>query len=237
MEVAIVTVGDELLAGDIENTNATWLAEQLTDRGVDVRRVIVLPDVREIITEHVREYSDSFDAVIVTGGIGGTPDDITMAAVAAAFDLPLVEHAAAREDIEATVARLRERYPDWELDVDIAAEASLPEGAELLLNDEGLSPGCILENVFVFPGIPEEMRAMFRTVAETFDGSLHSRTVYTDIPESDLVSHLQAVRAEFDLTVGCYPNKGEGQNRIKLTGTDRTRIDDAATWLSERLEE
>ncbi|MFB6299638.1 MAG: competence/damage-inducible protein A [Halobacteriales archaeon] len=235
MDAAIVTVGDELLAGDIENTNATWLAEELTDRGVDVRRVVVIPDVRDVIVEHVQAYSDSFDAVIVTGGIGGTPDDLTMDAVAAAFDLPLVEHQATREDVEATVARLREQYPDWDLDVDLTMEASLPDGAEPLLNDEGLSPGCILENVFVVPGIPEEMKAMFRSVADTFAGSLYSRTVRTDIPESDLVSHLEAVRAEFDLTVGCYPNKGRGKNRIKLTGTDESQVDDAASWLADRL--
>jgi len=83
MEVALITVGDELPAGDTENTNATWLARRLTERGVAVERILVLPDDRGAIARQVREYSDAFDAVLVTGGIGGAPDDVSMEAVSA----------------------------------------------------------------------------------------------------------------------------------------------------------
>ncbi|MFC6725594.1 molybdopterin-binding protein, partial [Halobium palmae] len=81
MDVAVLTIGDELLAGDTENTNATWLARQLTGRGATVKRISVVPDDRTVIADRVREWRESFDDVIVTGGLGGTHDDVTMDAV------------------------------------------------------------------------------------------------------------------------------------------------------------
>ncbi|MUW16005.1 competence/damage-inducible protein A, partial [Halorubrum sp. CBA1125] len=80
MDVGLITVGDELLSGDTVNTNAHWLASELSDRGVAVRRILSVPDDRAVLAGRVREYADAFDATIVTGGIGGTPDDVTMEA-------------------------------------------------------------------------------------------------------------------------------------------------------------
>jgi len=86
MDVALVTVGDELLAGDTENTNTSWLARQLTAAGATVTGILTVPDDRAVIADAVARYHDAFDAVIVTGGIGGTPDDVTKSAVVQAFD-------------------------------------------------------------------------------------------------------------------------------------------------------
>lgn len=74
MEVAILTVGDEVLSGDTENANATWLASRLTDAGATVARILTLPDDRALIRETVEAWREAFDAVIVTGGLGGTHD-------------------------------------------------------------------------------------------------------------------------------------------------------------------
>ncbi|PSQ33031.1 hypothetical protein BRD09_02155 [Halobacteriales archaeon SW_10_68_16] len=82
MRVALVCVGDELLAGDTVNTNATWLGSQLRDRGVDVERVTVVPDRIADIARVVNEYRADYDAVVVTGGLGPTHDDLTMEGVA-----------------------------------------------------------------------------------------------------------------------------------------------------------
>jgi len=82
MHVALVTVGDELLAGSTTNTNAAWLASAITDRGSSVERILTIPDDRDLIADTVSRWAAAFDAVIVTGGIGGTPDDITVEAVA-----------------------------------------------------------------------------------------------------------------------------------------------------------
>ena len=234
MNAALLTVGDELLDGDTANTNATWLSEQLTARGVTVTRVLTIPDQKAVIADATRRYSDSFDSVIVTGGLGGTPDDVTIGGVAAAFDRELVESELARVDIEETLAELSEEYPD--LRVDIGAEAAIPEGARPLINSAGLSPGCVLENVYVLPGIPSEMKRMFEDVAEEFDGDVNSRVLFTEEPEANLVDLLEAVRDRFEVSVGCYPDRDAGHNRLKLSGTAPEALADAEAWLKARIQ-
>ena len=234
MDAALLTVGDELLAGDTENTNATWLAGQLAERGVTVKRILVVPDDRATIARHVREYSDGFDAVIATGGIGGTPDDVTLEAVADAFDRGMVVDDLALEDIEETLAQADASVP--ELDIDVEAEASIPDGARPLINSAGLAPGAVLENVYVMPGIPRELKTMFGDVAEEFDGDAVSRFLYTVEPEANIVGALEEVAAEFDVTVGCYPDRDAGHNRLKLTATSQDAVDAAGEWLLETLD-
>ena len=98
MNAAVLTVGDELLAGRTTNTNATWLCTRLGDRGVSVERVTTVPDRIEDIARTVEEYRQAYDAVVVTGGLGPTHDDVTMAAVASALERDLEEHADALVD-------------------------------------------------------------------------------------------------------------------------------------------
>lgn len=233
MEAALLTVGDELLAGDTENTNATWLASRLSERGVSVKRVLVLPDERSLIAEHVREYSDAFDAVIVTGGIGGTPDDVTMDAVADAFGREMVVDDRALEDIKKKLEWFENEGPDLDIDINIEAEARIPDGARPILNSEGLAPGAVLQNVYVMPGIPSELKAMFEDVAEDFDGDTVSRFLYSTEPEANLIDDLEEVAENFDVTAGCYPDRDAGHNRLKLTATDEDALDAATGWLME----
>lgn len=233
MDAALLTVGDELLDGDTTNTNATWLSEQLTDRGVSVKRVLTVPDDLDVIADATRRYSDAFDVVIVTGGLGRTPDDMTIEGVAAAFDRDLVEDELAREDIERTLEEIAGEYPD--LDVDAAEESLLPAGARPLINHAGLSPGCVLENVYVFPGIPSEMKRMFESVAEEFSGAAQSRFLYTEEPEANLIDRLDEVRERFGVKVGCYPDRDAGHNRLKLTSEDEAALGEAEVWMREQV--
>ncbi|WP_299333323.1 competence/damage-inducible protein A [Haloplanus sp.] len=241
MEVAILTVGDEVLAGDTENTNATWLAGRLTDAGATVERILTLPDDRDAIAAVVRGWRESFDAVVVTGGLGGTHDDVTATAVADAFGRGLTVDPAVREDVTETAAAYRERSPDLveahdlDLDLDVDAWAALPAGSRPLINPEGLCPGCVVENVYVFPGVPAEMRALFDLVAAEFGGDTVSRTLYTPQPEGSMIDVLAGVRDRFDVTVGSYPNT-EGHNRLKLTGTDAEAVAAAVAWLRDRVD-
>jgi molybdenum cofactor synthesis domain-containing protein len=233
MDVAIITVGDEILAGDIENTNATWIASQLTDRGVAVKEIITIPDVLETITWHVGRCSDEYDGVIVTGGIGGTPDDKTMRGVADAFGVAMQVNDRAYDDVTMTLEEIHERRPDLALDVE--AEASIPADARPLINSEGISPGCVIENVFVLPGIPSEMKAMFGDIAEQFVGNLYSETTYTNEPESNIAGLLERVGEQYDVGVGCYPNE-DGPKRIKVTAEDKRRLQAAFEHLTEELD-
>ncbi|PSP75399.1 competence/damage-inducible protein A [Halobacteriales archaeon QS_3_64_16] len=236
MRAALLTIGDELLAGDTENTNASWLAAQLTSRGVTTKRILVIPDEIELIARKTREYAEEFDAVILTGGLGGTHDDLTMAAVARAFDRELEVDELARTDVEETLEGVRERLPD--LDIDVAAHAAIPAGGRPLLNGEGLAPGCVIENVYVLPGIPREMKPMFESVVEEFSGTARSRVVYTTTPEGEYTKMLTEARDRFDVSVGSYPSRSEGQrrNRIKILGEDEARLAEAADWIEARVD-
>lgn len=233
MDVAIITVGDEILAGDIENTNASWIASQLTNKGVAVREILTIPDVLDTISRHVARCSDEYDGVIVTGGIGGTPDDKTMRGVAGAFGVSMQVNDRAEDDVVETLNEIHERRPDLSLDVE--AEASIPGGADPLINSEGISPGCVIENVFVLPGIPREMKAMFSEIAGHFAGNLYSETTYTDEPESNIAGLLEAVGEEYGVGIGCYPNE-DGPKRIKVTAEDESRLQAAFEHLTEELD-
>lgn len=233
MQTALVTVGDELLAGDTENTNATWLSRRLTERGATVERVLTVPDEASVIADAVRRYSDAFDAVVVTGGLGRTPDDVTIESVARAFDRELVENDLARADIDRTLEAIADDYPD--LAVDAAAEAEIPADARPLINHGGLSPGCVVGNVYVLPGIPSEMKRMFEEVGEEFGGDVASRLLYTEEPEANLIEHLDAVRERFGVKVGCYPDREARHNRLKLSGSDEGALGEAERWLAERI--
>lgn len=225
MRVAVITIGDELLTGDTVNTNAAWLGRQLTRRGVTVARGLTLPDDIETVAIAVSEASERFDTVVVTGGLGPTHDDLTMAAIADAFDLDLVENAEAKAWLERegdyTVADLTE------------GTTHLPAGARHLPNEEGVAPGAVVENVYVLPGVPVEMRAMFERVAPEFQvGEAHVAEVETVEPESALVSRLETLRDKFDVQVGSYPAETVV---VRIRGSEERTVTDAAAWLRERV--
>src|SRR5512140_2433009 len=147
---AILTIGNELLSGDVENTNGSWLARRLEAAGVDVRLIAVLPDEIEEIATTVREQAGRADLVLVTGGLGGTPDDLTREAVAAAFGVEQAEYADVATQLRARFRRNPEYAARW---------AMLPAGRRPLANPLGGAPGFVVENVYVLPGLPVEMEA------------------------------------------------------------------------------
>lgn len=225
MDVAIVTVGDELLAGDTINTNAAWLCNRLTERGVTVSRVTTLPDDVSEIARVVNEYHAEYDAVIVTGGVGPTHDDRTMEAVAAAFGREL----APSEEAEAWL----EEEGGYSADELTDGTTHLPRGARMLPNREGVAPGAVVETVYVFPGVPTEMKAMFEDVAGEFSGSpTYTTIVETTEPESALLDRFTELQQRFDVTVGSYPGDGV---RVKLTGDEPEDVEEAAEWLRIRV--
>jgi molybdopterin-biosynthesis enzyme MoeA-like protein len=202
--------------------------------------VLTVPDDRRAIARSVREWTETFDAVVVTGGLGGTPDDVTKAAVAQALDRDLVVDPDARADVEAKARAFVDEHPDlvdrFSMDVDLDATASVPAGARPLLSDESFGPGFVVENVYVFPGVPEELRAMFEQVAAEFGGDVVSETIYTPAPEGALNDRIAAVRDRFGVAVGSYPGRGETPGRLKLTGTDAETVAAAAAWLRAHVE-
>ncbi|MFA9518045.1 competence/damage-inducible protein A [Halopenitus sp. H-Gu1] len=226
MRVAIVTVGDELLSGDIENTNATWLCARLSDRGVDVGRVTTIPDDVSTIARVVNEYHAEYDAVIVTGGLGPTHDDVTMEGVAAAFGRSLSE--------DPTVIEWLEREGGYSAADLTDGTTHLPTDARMIPNEEGVAPGAIVENTYVLPGVPTEMKAMFDRIEREFNGvPKHTEIVTADEPESALIDRLVELRDRFDVTVGSYPG---GTVRVKITAGSRETAEEAAAWLADRVQ-
>ncbi|MEE6209847.1 molybdopterin-binding protein [Salarchaeum sp. III] len=225
MNVAVITVGDELLSGETENTNASWLGRRLTERGVTVHRTEVVADEIGEIAAETRRLADRYEAVVVTGGLGPTHDDVTMDGVAAAFDREVVEHPEA-------VAWFEER--DGYHSSDLAEGTTfLPEDARLLPNETGVAPGAVVENVYVLPGVPSEMKAMFDAIESEFEGErTHVEVVHSEKPESALVDVLTDVQEQFDVTVGSYPGDGV---RIRIGSPDPATAEAAAAWLRERV--
>ncbi|WP_254838268.1 competence/damage-inducible protein A [Natronomonas marina] len=226
MDVALVCVGDELLAGDTVNTNAAWLGERLAERGVNVERVTVVPDRVADIARTVNEYRAAYDAVVTTGGLGPTHDDLTMEGVAAAVGRTLEPSEAVLERLASEGGYARE---------DLAAgTADIPAGARPLHNVEGVAPGCVVENVYVLPGVPAEMKAMFEAVAGEFEGEeRHVDFLVVDEPESALVDRFAELQERFDVIVGSYPGDDV---RVKLQATDETELEAATEWLRANVE-
>jgi molybdenum cofactor synthesis domain-containing protein len=228
---SIVTIGNELVSGDTVNTNGSWLAARLEALGVDVLLIASLPDEEERVAALVRAQAAEADVVLVTGGLGGTPDDITREAIAAAFEVPQAEQPEVAE-------RLRARFrgdPDY-----VTRWAQLPAGSRALENPLGGAPGFVIGNVYVLPGLPSEMEAMFETVAAELGGGSPigswRRTYRTT--ESRIVSILEAGGERYPaVKVGSYPSFGaEGSFvEVVLKSSDPAALAAAQAWFEQAL--
>ena len=230
---AIVTIGNELVSGDTIDTNAPWLARRLEGLGISVRLMLAVPDEIDRIAALVREQAASADVVIVTGGLGGTPDDVTREGVAAAFGV-------LQEEVAEVAARLRARFTG---DPEYAARwALLPAGSRPLENPLGGAPGFVLENVYVLPGLPREMQAMFETISDELAtgspiGSWRRRYQTT---ESRIVSVLQAMAERHpSVLVGSYPSFGATGPEVEVVvkSSDADELAAATAWLAPALED
>ena len=230
---AIVTIGNELTSGDTPNTNGSWLARRLEALGLSVRLIAAVPDEIDAVAPLVREQAAAVEVVVVTGGLGGTPDDVTREAIATAFGV------AQREQRE-VAARLRARFRG---DPDYAARwALLPDGARPLENPLGGAPGFVVANVYVLPGLPAEMEAMFETIAaELATGrpiAAWRRTYRTR--ESRIAPVLEATIARHPgVLVGSYPTFGADGPTVEvvLKSSDADALAAAAAWIEPELDD
>jgi nicotinamide-nucleotide amidase len=228
----VLTVGNEIVSGDVENTNASWLARRLADLGIEVQLMAAVRDDVEEIAAFLRAEEPRADFLFVTGGLGGTPDDITREGVAGAFGVPC-------EEVVTVAATLRRRFEDRGLGDYAARWACLPRGAEPLENPLGGAPGFVLENVFVFPGLPREMEAMFDSVAERLRGrpiGTWRRSYRTG--EGQIVGVLEeATRRHPAVTVGSYPRfLADGPEvEVVLKSSDEEALAEATAWVQAAL--
>jgi nicotinamide-nucleotide amidase len=230
---SILTIGNELVSGDTPNTNASWLARRLAPLGVKVRLTAALPDEIDAIAEFVRAEAPRVDFLLVTGGLGGTPDDLTREAIAAAFGVPQEQLPEVAADLRARFTRNPEYAARW---------AMLPRGSRPLANPHGGAPGFAIENVYVLPGLPSEMEAMFASIEEEFrrGSPIESwRRVYRTY-ESVISPMLAETGARWpNVLVGSYPSFGAGGFvvEIVLKSSDVAALAAASAWLESAVEE
>jgi len=160
VRVELVAVGTELLLGDIVNSNAAWLGQRLAEAGIDVTDSVVVGDNIERIVSVLRTALARADAVVVTGGIGPTQDDVTREALAAVAGVALVRDAELEARLRDRFERLRRDVPEMNY-----RQADVPVGGQPLPNPKGTAPGIRLEVdgavVYLMPGVPHEMQTMF----------------------------------------------------------------------------
>ncbi len=218
----IICVGTELLLGDILNTNAQFLAQELAKLGIAHYYQSVVGDNPERIKQVVRTACDRANLLIFTGGLGPTPDDLTHETLADCFDVPLVEHPEILEDIQRKFAE-RGRTMTFSN----RKQALLPQGADVLTNAGGSAPGIIwnpLPNITIltFPGVPAEVKYMWQDVAVPYlkaqgwvQNTVHSRVLrFWGISESVLAEKVRSFFDSQNPTVAPYANLGEVKLRI-----------------------
>jgi nicotinamide-nucleotide amidase len=233
MAAEIICVGTELLLGDILNTNAQFLAQQLADLGIAHYYQTVVGDNPERLKEVIAIASDRSQILIFTGGLGPTPDDLTTETIAQFFGSPLEEKPEIIADITEKYARRgREMTPSNR------KQALIPQGADILPNRLGTAPGMIWQprpnlTIFTFPGVPLEMRQMWQETAVPFLKSqgwgkeiIYSRHLrFWGIAESALAEKVYHLLNLPNPTVAPYASKGEVKLRVSAKATSAQEAD------------
>ncbi|MCK9411991.1 MAG: competence/damage-inducible protein A [Prolixibacteraceae bacterium] len=196
MNLDIITIGDEILIGQIVDTNSAWMAQKLNDEGINVRQIISISDDPDHITETFIESARKVDLVIVTGGLGPTKDDKTKDTICDFFGTKLVANADVLENIEELLSKRGIALNRLNRD-----QALVPEGSHVFQNKLGTAPGLLLRKngcSFIFmPGVPYEMKYLMEFevlpyLRNNFQTTtiLHRTVLTQGLPESMLAEKI-----------------------------------------------
>ena len=240
----IVTIGTEMLLGDLVDTNTAWLSRNLASLGVAIYRHTTVGDNRQRIIGALLEAASRADLVITTGGLGPTSDDLTNECLALAAGREMVEREEAREHVDEMFRRFgRAPTPSN------YKQAFFPEGADLIPNPVGTAMGALMKLdgalVATFPGVPGEMKMMFEEtlaplIKERTDGAIVSRILhFTGIGESAIAEQVQDLLDASDPTVA--PLASQGKVKLRITARAATpeeaeaKIEPVAEEILSRL--
>jgi len=238
MTAEILSVGTELLLGNIVNTNAAFIAQELAKLGISTYNQSTVGDNHERLVAAFAHAFETSDMVITIGGLGPTLDDITKAAAAEYFGVGLVMHEETLSKIEAHSAG---RFSE-----NIGRNAIIPEGCEILLNDHGQAPGVVIEKngktAILFPGPPHELEPMFKNYAVPFlrtktDRALYSRTLkIIGIGEAKVEVMLQdLIEAQTNPTIAPYAKVGEVHIRLTASAANETEAKNLITPTANEI--
>src|ERR687893_231798 len=216
----ILTIGTEILLGDLLDTNAAWISGRLASLGVSIYRHTTVGDNKRRIIAALKEAAPRTPLLITPGGLGPTSDDLTNECLGEAAGRNMVEYSEARRHVDEMFRRFG-RTPTQSN----YKQALFPEGSELIPNPAGTAMGTLLDLdgalVATFPGVPGEMKGMFEEtleplIRERSEGSIVSRTLwFTGIGESALAEKVQDLLDASDPTVA--PLAGQGKVRLRVT--------------------
>jgi molybdenum cofactor synthesis domain-containing protein len=221
---AVLIIGDEILSGKVQDTNAPLLIDLFRDLGVELRRMVYLADDMDEIAAEVRTCSESYDAVITSGGVGPTHDDCTIEAVAKAFGAGVTRDPEVSSMI---CAYWGERINDAALRM-----ADMPEGSRLLYSSDGLLPIVVFRNIYLLPGVPKLFAAKIGALRDELSGEPPEiRHLYLNSDESRVAPLLSRADDEFPaVKIGSYPRFEAKDHRLWITIEAATVEDvDAAT--------
>ncbi len=221
--VEILSIGTELLLGNIANTNAQWIAEELSTLGLNHFRQSTVGDNSERIVKLIQDISTRSNLLITTGGLGPTPDDLTTEAIAKTFNASLFEREYLWDEIKQKLSNSK-IIDDFS---SLRKQCFFPKDAQIINNPRGTAPGMIWEpikgfTILTFPGVPSEMKEMWKETAFKFiknqfsDGYVFfSNTLkFTGIGESDISEKIDNLLKLKNPTLATYANLGEVKIRI-----------------------
>lgn len=217
---SILIIGDEVLSGEVRDENGPWLVGRLTALGTRIECISTVRDRMADIVDELRRLRAHTDAVVVSGGIGPTHDDLTRPAVATALGVPLERHSEAD-------AHVRRWYGERTTDAELAM-ADLPRGSRILKGAKTTALGFFVSGVYVLPGVPFLLRDLIEGSASEFSGPpLHRVEVTLARREGEIAEALTRLQASaLDTAIGSYPSvdpDGVWSTRIVVRSPDAAR--------------
>ena len=244
MRAIIITIGDEILLGQIVDTNSRFIADRLTKVGIEVTRMLSVSDEEYDIEERMMMSLFDCDIVVMTGGLGPTKDDVTKRMLSRLFRMELVEDPEVLANVERLIANGGMRMNPGN-----RSQALVPNGCRVLMNRKGTAPGMWFERrgkvIVVLPGVPFEMedlmdREVVPALQERFPGLLLDYRVMKvyDIPESELSLRLEGFeeRLPEGLSLAYLPSPGMVRLRLTARGVKPEVLDEWLAVLCGELE-
>ncbi|MBN1946675.1 MAG: competence/damage-inducible protein A [Bradymonadales bacterium] len=230
---AILLIGDELLSGKVADENGSYLIGTLREMGVAIREIRVISDTVEAIAGCARQLSERYDHLFTSGGIGPTHDDVTLAGMALAFEVPLVENALLAHHLAALFGGDQVRQAAF------LKMAQVPEGTVLIWSSGLRWPLYTYRNIYLLPGIPEIFRRQFDAIKDRFLSTpFFLRTIYYRLHEGVLAPVLtQACQLYPGASFGSYPILHEEHYQVRITveSKEKRLVEEASDWLLDHF--